>query len=879
MTFNPNDPKWTAYVAGELDAAQRSAVEQELAQSSEARALVADIENVIGTLVTQLKTEPIPTAPAAMLVERSSSATTAPLPKARLLYISVIGSAAAAAALLGVGLYWNAHNSNWRDVALNSSTTQTYPHYPMAAEAPPANEKLGEVALSPQRDSYRRDRALDGVADDVLTFDDHTKNKKSAAPAKDEFRYAPQFGAAGSGNVANTPFPNHAGGKTLESREESSQGDKQRDSDYTVTKPQYETKTKEIAPAVTLPALPMPEPKPNLSGNAHPKGEAGLRGAVVLDEPTPSAQPTSSTTPRPERESAETPKPIATAPPTRPTPASQPTDPAAPAKPGAPASLYPNGVQAGLSVAPGPSATTAVPAPNQQAAVSGKEGRWAEYDRAVPQPDSNRPQPREDLGGEAYEQVTDNAFMPARENPLSTFSIDVDTASYSNIRRFLTQNRMLPPPAAVRIEEMVNYFRYDYPQPEGETPFQANIEVASCPWNSEHRLARVGIKGREIASNKRPPSNLVFLVDVSGSMSPANKLPLVKEGLKMLTRQLTENDRIAIVVYAGSSGLVLPSTTGDKQQTILDALDRLEAGGSTNGAQGIQLAYEIALQNFLKGCTNRVILATDGDFNVGVTDRGQLVSLIEQQAKTGVFLTTLGFGMGNIKDATLEQLADKGNGAYAYVDDLREAKKVLVDEMSGTLVTIAKDVKIQIEFNPAEVGAYRLIGYENRIMKHEDFNNDQKDAGEIGAGHTVTALYELVPVGKVVADRPTVDPLKYQPKVEAKAETPKAEPVAGEHAGELLTLKLRYKQPDGDTSKLLEYPVKDSGQRWAQATGDFKFAASVALFGMILRNSPHKGTATLDAVAELANEGRGSDESGYRQEFISLVQTAKSLGK
>ena len=427
----------------------------------------------------------------------------------------------------------------------------------------------------------------------------------------------------------------------------------------------------------------------------------------------------------------------------------------------------------------------------------------------------------------------------------------------------------------MRIEELVNYFHYDYPQPEGDKPFAANVEVAGCPWNAEHRLVRVGIKGREVASDHRPLSNLVFLIDVSGSMQSPDKLPLVKESMRLLAQQMGENDRVAIVVYAGSSGLVLPSTSGTDKQVILKSLDALEAGGSTNGAQGIQLAYDIAVANFIKGGVNRVILATDGDFNVGVTDRGALVKLIEQKAASGVFLTTLGYGMGNLKDATLEQLADKGNGNYAYIDNIGEAKKVLVKQMSGTLITIAKDVKIQIEFNPNQVAAFRLIGYENRILRHEDFNDDKKDAGEIGAGHTVTALYELVPRGKKALPRPrppsspaAVDPLKYQQKLA---------PTDAARTAEIMTLKLRYKQPDGDKSQLLEYPVKDSGNAYARATGDFKFAASVALFGMLLRDSPYKGTASFAAAHELAQEGRGSDAEGYRSEFIELISAAKAL--
>jgi len=471
---------------------------------------------------------------------------------------------------------------------------------------------------------------------------------------------------------------------------------------------------------------------------------------------------------------------------------------------------------------------------------------------------------RQDFNTETYDRVVDNPFMRATQNPLSTFSIDVDTAAYANVRRFLSSGA-LPPKDAVRIEEMVNYFAYSYTGPKNSDPFSTQVEVASAPWKPEHRLVKVGLKGREIAQDKRPPSNLVFLIDVSGSMQPPNKLPLIKRGLPLLIEKLTENDRVAIVVYAGASGLVLPSTTCDHKAKILTALENLEAGGSTNGASGIQLAYDTAIANFIKGGTNRVILATDGDFNVGVTNQGELTRLIEEKAKSGVFLSVLGFGMGNYKDSTLEKLADNGNGNYGYVDSLQEARKVLVEEMGGTLITIAKDVKIQVEFNPALVGAYRLIGYENRILRAEDFNDDTKDAGEIGAGHTVTALYEVVPAGKE-GTLPGIDALKYQKPVEASRES---------KSGELLTVKLRYKHPDGTTSKLMQFPVSDRGTGWAQASRDFKFASAVAALGMILRDSPYKGNATIDSVLELAEAGKGEDKQGYRAEFIELAKTAR----
>jgi Ca-activated chloride channel family protein len=482
-------------------------------------------------------------------------------------------------------------------------------------------------------------------------------------------------------------------------------------------------------------------------------------------------------------------------------------------------------------------------------------------------------------GTESYAGVVDNPFKAAVAEPLSTFSIDVDTASYSNVRRFVAQGQ-LPPADAVRIEELLNYFPYAYgkPAPGSKEPFRAAVEVATCPWNAKNRLARVSIKGREIAHDKRPVSNLVFLIDVSGSMNEPKKLPLVKEGLKGMVNELTENDRVAIVVYAGAAGLALPSTCADpkSKQAILDAIDRLSAGGSTNGAQGIELAYQLATEHFIKGGTNRVLLATDGDWNVGITDQTSLTKLIEEKAKSGVFLSLLGFGYGNLKDDTLERLADKGNGHYAYIDDAKEARKVLVEEMSGTLVTIAKDVKIQVEFNPAKVESYRLIGYENRVLRNQDFNDDRVDAGEIGAGHCVTALYEITPVDpsrKALTTAPVVQPAKDDKDVDP------LKYVAGAKSDDLLTLKLRYKQPDGDESTKIESVAKDAGLTYAKASEDFKFAAAVAQYGMILRNSPYKGTATLDGVIELADEGKGKDEKGHRADFLELVKKTKGLVK
>jgi Ca-activated chloride channel homolog len=473
---------------------------------------------------------------------------------------------------------------------------------------------------------------------------------------------------------------------------------------------------------------------------------------------------------------------------------------------------------------------------------------------------------RGDFNTEAYANITDNPFLDVTQNPLSTFSIDVDTASYSNVRRFLDSGK-LPPKDAVRIEELVNYFDYDYKGPKDNKPFAANVEITEAPWKPEHKLLRIGLKAREIAPGKRPNSNLVFLLDVSGSMADENKLPLVKEAMTLLVDQLTESDRVAIVVYASDTSVYLPSTSGDQKEKLRHAIERLHAGGSTNGASGIQLAYQTARDNFIQGGVNRVLLATDGDFNVGITNQGDLTRLIEEKAKSGIFLSALGFGMGNYKDSTLELLATKGRGNYAYIDNLNEAKKVLVEQINATLVSIAKDVKLQVEFNPRRVSSYRLIGYEDRVMAKEDFNDDSKQAGVIGAGHAVTALYELVPVG-ISESTPGVDPLKYQKPAQASAHA---------NSDELLTVKIRSKEPEGDKSVLSEFAVKDSKEKFAGASQDFRFAASVAAFGMVLRDSPHKGSADLERALEWAKAGKGEDSRGYRQEFIRLVHRAISI--
>ncbi|MBX7080859.1 MAG: VWA domain-containing protein [Nannocystaceae bacterium] len=476
------------------------------------------------------------------------------------------------------------------------------------------------------------------------------------------------------------------------------------------------------------------------------------------------------------------------------------------------------------------------------------------------------PPPGDEVGShEQYGAIAENAFVTVADDPRSTFSIDVDTASYSNMRRFL-QDQQLPPADAVRIEELVNYFDYDYAAPEGRDPFSMTHEVSSCPWNDEHLLVHVGLQGKVIDAGEVPARNLVFLLDVSGSMNSPDKLPLLTRGLGMLVDGVRKQDRVAIVVYAGASGVVLEPTS-DKAE-IRAALERLSAGGSTNGGAGIELAYRLAERNLIEGGINRVILATDGDFNVGTTSQSALVELIERKRASGVFLSVLGFGTGNLKDETMEKLADKGNGNYAYIDSIAEARKVLVEEGGSTLVTIAKDVKIQVEFNPKEVASYRLIGYENRKLAHTDFNDDSKDAGEIGAGHSVTALYEVVPVG---SGRSGVDPLKYQDNA------PSLSPAAD--TGELMTVKIRYKQPEGDKSDLLSFAVTSEDRSLDRSSDDFRFAAAVAEFGLILRNSEHRGDASFDEVLTLARKSLGRDGEGHRAEFVRLVELAQRLSR
>jgi Ca-activated chloride channel family protein len=468
---------------------------------------------------------------------------------------------------------------------------------------------------------------------------------------------------------------------------------------------------------------------------------------------------------------------------------------------------------------------------------------------------------------ESYATIKENGFQNPFKNPLSTFSIDVDAASYSNVRRFIN-NGSLPPKDAVRVEEMINYFDYEYPQPKGTAPVNIITEISTAPWNTNHKLVQIGLQGKKIATDNLPASNLVFLIDVSGSMNEPNKLPLLVSSFKLLADQLRAKDKVAIVVYAGRSGLVLPATAGTDKAKIKEALNALSAGGSTAGGAGIELAYKVAGQNYIKGGNNRVILATDGDFNVGASSDKDMQTLIEEKRKTSIYLTVLGYGMGNIKDSKMETLANKGNGNYAYIDNISEARKVLINEFGGTLFTIAKDVKLQVEFNPEKVQAYRLVGYENRLLEDRDFNDDTKDAGEMGSGHTVTALYEIIPMGVKSSFSGAIDDLKYQENKKVKTNG---------NSKEMLTVKLRYKDPNGHTSKMIQEAVVDHSSPLINTSNNFRFAASVAEFGMLIRQSDFKQNASFERVIQTASGAMGADKEGYRSEFIKLVKSARLM--
>ncbi len=833
--INPDDPKWTAYVFGELNESERAAVELELEVSEEARILVEELRFSAELTKTELR-EAVPVVPlTAEQRQKIRSSATAHRPRRWLgvrspIWVAGLSVAAAAVIVLAVLIAPGPRVSQ-----LNEP-----PAPPIAnAEAPKSEYQAAPTATvspKPAKDFKRRDEqpALSAVT----------------TPAREEqIAQIAEPKAVESLKVEPAPVPS------------------------IVPTPQ---KLMVDPTAMPVPAMPVP-PIAALSGKVQDATAAVIPGVDVTATNVETGAVAATVTNQSGAYSFEGLSPgnyRLTG-----------------SLPGFQTGVY-NGIRLGATGETKQDITLQVGAVSASVEVSvadvRRQGTRQALAAASPPPSPPPPPPpsasirsprapgvppeydrvrrRVNDGREAYDTINDNPFLPAAQNQLSTFAIDVDTASYSNVRRYLNQNQ-LPPRDAVRIEEMINYFAYDYLQPEGNHPIGASIEAAAAPWNPQHRLVRVAIKARDVEARRRPPSNLVFLLDVSGSMQPAERLPLLKDAIRMLVEQLTANDKVTVVTYAGTTGVALRPTRGDQKDTILRLIDSLQAGGSTNGGSGIQLAYEQATANFIPGGVNRVILATDGDFNVGITNRNALLRLIEDKSKSGVFLSVLGVGMGNYKDATLETLADKGHGNYAYLDTLNEARKVLVDQMSSTLVTVAKDVKVQVEFNPAVVDSYRLIGYENRALRNEDFNNDQKDGGDMGAGHTVTMLYEVVPRGAAI-NAPGIDPLKYQQPAQLPSRNVSTE---------TLTVKVRYKEPTGRDSKLLSFLLVDREQTFSQASLDFRFAAAVASFGMILRDSPYKGTATIDSVLSIAEDSLGSDRNGYRREFLQLVQRARRI--
>ena len=836
-----DDPRLTAYALNELDVAERAEVDALLAKDESARRAVEEIRATAGTLAAELGREP---ASSLTELQRTRIAAVAksgsrPKPVLRTFRIGPVASIAAASLLVGatggvlVGQRWMAPRTDERRMASIGATK--------------AVEDRGG------RDFTTSFRRSEGVYDAAVS----TAPTDPAVPGSGGATFTAAGGASSSGSGVDQPS-----GTNVFKDSKSTDGSvllrstKGVDVNNPGASLDVGKKKDESVPSGATGGTSIGTAQDGGAGGFGRRSGGGKGEGGLIPPPAP-PKPHSRWGPR-----AEVP------------PASrEPTDAPPPPEAGGPST--PGGDAAGGPATGGPDAGGgAALAAQPKAPVLGdvpiagtfmvEKKKEAEQLKGL--------QSLGYLGGAdhttaAYAHVEDNPFRLVKDAPLSTFGVDVDTASYSNIRRFLS-SRQLTPPGAVRIEEMVNYFPYDYAPPTDGRPFAVRVDVAGCPWKTDHRLVRVGIKGKVVATAARPAANLVFLLDVSGSMQPANRLPLVVQSMKLLLSQLEARDRVAIVVYAGASGLVLPSTPCEDKATILAALDSLRSGGSTNGAAGIELAYQVAAQNKIEGGVNRVVLATDGDFNVGVTDQSSLVTLIQEKAKQGTFLSVLGVGDDNYKDATMEMLADKGNGNYAYIDTIKEGEKALVAQASGTLVTIAKDVKLQIEFNPSQVGAYRLIGYENRVLAAEDFRDDKKDAGEIGAGHTVTALYEIAPPGTSDTLTAGVEPLKYQ--------TPPAP--AGDVSRELLTVKLRWKEPNADVSTPMEVPVVDEGMTYSSASPDFKFAASVAAFGMTLRNSPHRGNVSMAAILELATEGAANDPGGYRAEFVTMLKQAVELG-
>ena len=842
--INPNDPKWTAYVLGELDKAESEAVERLLASSEEARALIEDLRAASVALAQACDEVPAESLTAAQRasVRRAAAAQTSRWFAIRPMRwalgaasVAVIAIAVAVAVRAPRPVTQIARVSEQPAAPKVADQPAPVPAEP-SAPAPAAAPRPQEVLSAPQPASI----PPTGTSTQVQPITPAPSVASITAAVSGTVRDAngavlPGVTVTATNNAngtASSTITDASGRYTLTAADPASE--------YRLTATLAGFRTASADVKVAPPSAGVQQDF-RLSIAGLTEAVSGVAEAPAVGVPS-SARPVAVGPAGPPERTVDNL--------TRSAPAPAGAGGRGGGAAGGP--VFRGGVDVGI----GGGVVGGLPG-----TVAGGVARSDSFERVRPR-----------TTNESYARTDENPFVRANEEPLATFSIDVDTASFSNVRRFLSQNQM-PPRDAVRIEELINYFTYDYPNPSAERPIAASMAVTNAPWNPRHRLVRFGVKAREIERGRRPASNLMFLIDVSGSMNEPQKLPLVKSGLKLLVDQLGENDSVSIVVYASATGLVLPPTRGDRKDVIARAIDNLQAGGSTNGGAGIQLAYAQATANFIRGGVNRVILMTDGDFNVGITSQADLTRLIEDRAKSGVFLSVLGFGMGNLKDSTMERLADMGNGHYAYIDTLNEARKVLVEEMSGTLVTVAKDVKIQVDFNPGKVEAYRLIGYENRILRTEDFNNDVKDAGDMGAGHTVTALFEIVPRGGMVPG-PSIDPSVFQPAARA---TPPAPQGNNANSNDLLVLRLRYKLPDAAESTRMDVPLPDREIAFGRASADVRFAAAVAAFGMILKDSPYKGSATLEWVLDTASGSVGQDRGGYRGEFVSLVRRAIAL--
>lgn len=920
--FDLNDPRLTAFALGELPESERLAVEQWLEESAEARAALVEIQETIGLVKVELAAEP---APALTTSQRQAIeaqlVTSQPEVSSQVVTVTTVRSDDR------VSLSWR-----WLSLGLTAAAlvgiALVLPRDPQRDALGPVatmqdNEKdIVEVAMTvPQSQQFAEGLALD-ESGQSRSLEKLTADTRSAPlhEAQTAGGFAgKQVAARPTADESNKRSPYRVASKAEADRELSSetrlaqqpisdasrQKEREKLNEAVVAKGSGEAKVMRrsgiaddapadpvvvtapiaagAAPAAAAPTEKAPAPKANLAKNKQVASNAPTNGermrtlnaskgaAARLEDEAKSKDAKFATTSRGVAAEAR--------------------DGAAPSAGLAAPGFGAGGMPTDAKPASGPTSTVAKArrlsvladgeSGESKTQLALREDARKKLDQLSDRYEVLKESREQAPNTEAYEAITENQFLVPQESPLSTFSIDVDSASYANMRRFLTQGQ-LPPPSAIRVEELVNYFSYQYAQPADGQPFSVLADASPCPWSKDNYIARIGLKARDIDKAKRPPTNLVFLIDVSGSMGTPNKLPLVKRGMSLLVEEMTETDRISIVTYAGDAGLKLEPTTGNEQARIMTVIDGLASGGSTNGAAGINLAYEQALRHFNKEAANRVILCTDGDFNVGVSSDDELVKLIQAQAKTGVYLSIFGFGMGNLKDSKLEKLADKGNGHYGYIDDLNEARKVFNEELVGTLYTVAKDVKLQVEFNPLTVGAYRLIGYENRTLAAQDFNDDTKDAGEIGAGHTVTALYEIVPVGKW--PKPSgVDPLKYAAADKAadrKLSEAKeaAKKVPADVADDLFTVKLRYKLPDAETSvKTIDYVVDDIAGKKVVPSGDLMWAASVANFGMQLRHSKHAGNWTLDAIAETAGALVDGDRTGRRAEFVELVKKAAAI--